>query len=170
MNRAKKHKAPLYSEAQATKWLSWLAKNMQRHDQTVFLIEGLQPSWLARKNYIRLHLWISICASILLCGLSGSLFGGLLYSPIGGLLGGLWLGGMDVIRHYTLRLLIYLRSYGPWNYAKFLDYAVDELHFMQRVGGGYIFIHRMLLEHFAAMEEEVSGKAKPEEVPVAEGP
>ena len=78
---------------------------------------------------------------------------------------------MSVIRHYTLRFLIYLRRYGPWNYTQFLDYAVDELHFMQRVGGGYIFIHRMLLEHFAAMEDgEVSEKGKPEEAPIAEGP
>lgn len=69
---------------------------------------------------------------------------------------------MSVIRHYTLRFLIYLRRYGPWNYTQFLDYAVDELHFMQRVGGGYIFIHRMLLEHFAEMEDaEVPGKEKP---------
>ena len=32
----------------------------------------------------------------------------------------------------------------------FLDYAA-RLVFLQKVGGGYIFIHRLLLEHFAAM-------------------
>jgi hypothetical protein len=26
--------------------------------------------------------------------------------------------------------------------------------FLQKVGGGYIFIHRMLMEHFAQMELE----------------
>src|SRR5208282_1767413 len=27
-------------------WLSWLAGKMREHSQTVFLVEGLQPSWL----------------------------------------------------------------------------------------------------------------------------
>jgi hypothetical protein len=39
----------------------------------------------------------------------------------------------------------------PWNYARFLDYATDRI-FLQKVGGGYIFVHRMLLEHFARMK------------------
>jgi hypothetical protein len=45
----------------------------------------------------------------------------------------------------------------PWNYARFLDYAVDRI-FLQKVGGGYIFIHRLLMEHFAAMQFEERGK------------
>ena len=40
----------------------------------------------------------------------------------------------------------------PRNYARFLDYAAEELTFLQKVGGGYIFVHRYLLEYFAAME------------------
>ena len=35
-----------YTEAQATRWLAWLARGMQQHGQTVFHIEQLQPSWL----------------------------------------------------------------------------------------------------------------------------
>ena len=38
-----------------------------------------------------------------------------------------------------------------WNYAHFLNYTTDCL-FMQKVGGGYIFVHRMLMEHFAQMK------------------
>jgi hypothetical protein len=37
--------------------------------------------------------------------------------------------------------------------VRFLDYAAKDLNFLQKVGGGYIFIHRMLLEHFAAMDD-----------------
>jgi len=33
------------------------------------------------------------------------------------------------------------------------DYCVD-LIFRRRVGGGYIFVHRLLMEHFAAMYQE----------------
>jgi len=34
-----------------------------------------------------------------------------------------------------------------------LDYAADRI-FLRKVGGGYIFIHRMLMEYFAALETE----------------
>jgi len=35
------------------------------------------------------------------------------------------------------------------------DYAADRI-FLRKVGGGYIFIHRMLMEYFAALETEPS--------------
>ncbi len=58
-------------------------------------------------------------------------------------------------REFVLRLIIkmvmYFKGYMPWNYSKFLDWASDKL-FLQKVGGGYIFIHRSLMEHFAEME------------------
>ncbi|NEO16045.1 MULTISPECIES: hypothetical protein [unclassified Moorena] len=48
---------------------------------------------------------------------------------------------------------IMTNNYIRWNYARFLDYAADRI-FLQKVGGGYIFIHRMLMEHFAQMKPE----------------
>jgi hypothetical protein len=66
---------------------------------------------------------------------------------------GLHFGGSAVLRHFALRFTLYRKKYAPWNYARFLDYATDRL-FLQKVGGGYIFIHRMLLEHFAEMSIE----------------
>jgi len=62
-------------------------------------------------------------------------------------------GGNAVIQHVTLRSMLYQKGFAPWNYASFLDHAT-ELIFLQKVGGGYIFIHRMLLEHFAKVEPE----------------
>ena len=324
------HKEAQYSEGQATKWLSWLAKKMRAHDQTVFLIEELQVSWLMSPKERSIHgvLCISIIVIIGTCihiflailskalgaegavavsfmpvvglifglsiglifsylnkgtsissidrifwswknlrnnyqdglkkkafrepvlGLSVGTMGGILFGLnegvglswdyvwkygilfgligfilgiiatgwkkeisqttsrpnegmiqtiqsckkgfflgfIGGIIGGivagytighsahfiqflsvilvrgigfglsagfifgLWFGGMTLLRHYVLRALIYFKTYGPWDYAHFLDYCVEELQFLQHVGGGYIFIHRMLLEHFAEME------------------
>jgi len=35
------------------------------------------------------------------------------------------------------------------------DPAADRI-FLRKVGGGYIFIHRMLMEYFAALETESS--------------
>lgn len=59
--------------------------------------------------------------------------------------------GLACIQHLTLRLILYKEELMPWNYARFLDWACDRL-FLQRVGGGYIFVHRLLMEHFAQME------------------
>jgi hypothetical protein len=49
------------------------------------------------------------------------------------------------------RLQEYRNGNIPWDYARFLDYAT-KLGFLEKVGNGYIFIHRLLLEHFAQME------------------
>ncbi|MCL1465565.1 protein kinase domain-containing protein [Argonema galeatum] len=57
-------------------------------------------------------------------------------------------GGEACIKHFVLRLVLYLNGYIPWNYARFLDWGTDRI-FLQKVGGGYIFVHRLLLEHFA---------------------
>jgi NACHT domain len=70
-----------------------------------------------------------------------------------GLIGWLIGGGYTSFRHFILRIILYSKKYSPWNYARFLDYAAERI-FLQKVGGGYIFVHRMLLEHFAGMSLE----------------
>ena len=65
-----------------------------------------------------------------------------------------WFGGQDVIQHVVLRTLLYRYDKTPIDYVHFLDYAANELNFLQKVGGGYMFVHRYLLEHFASMAEE----------------
>lgn len=74
-----------------------------------------------------------------------------------GLFVGLLMGGTACIVHISLRTVFYVHNYMPWNYARFLDYCCDRI-FLQKVGGGYIFIHRLLMEHFAAMQFEEGGK------------
>ncbi|MCL4301326.1 MAG: hypothetical protein KJ077_36830 [Anaerolineae bacterium] len=60
-------------------------------------------------------------------------------------------GGFDIVQHYILRFILWYQGHLPLNLNKFLDYTT-RLIFLQKVGGGYIFIHRLLLEHFAAMD------------------
>ncbi|NEO55455.1 MAG: NACHT domain-containing protein [Okeania sp. SIO3B5] len=79
----------------------------------------------------------------------------ILFVPFGLIIGIAFGGGYAVIQHLTLRSMLYQKNFAPWNYARFLDY-VTELIFMQKVGGGYIFIHRMLLEHFTKIEPETT--------------
>jgi hypothetical protein len=60
------------------------------------------------------------------------------------------LAGGACIKHVVLRIILYRNGYIPWNYASFLNYASDRI-FLRKVGGSYIFIHRMLQEYFARM-------------------
>jgi hypothetical protein len=95
-------------------------------------------------------------------GLSEGLSQGLIIGLFSGLMGILWYGGLDVIQHYTLRLILLIQGHTPANYARFLDYAVDRI-FLQKVGGGYRFIHRLLLEHFVEMGNPLLPPPNPQE-------
>ena len=77
---------------------------------------------------------------------------GLGFGLVGGLIGGFWGGGLFAIRHWVLRLALWMRGSAPLNYVPFLDYSVERL-FLRKVGGGYIFLHRMLQEYFATLAE-----------------
>jgi hypothetical protein len=63
----------------------------------------------------------------------------------------LWMGGYAVLQHYILRLLLWRSGQLPWNLVRFLDFAAERV-FLRKVGGGYIFVHRYLMEHFADLE------------------
>jgi eukaryotic-like serine/threonine-protein kinase len=67
-----------------------------------------------------------------------------------GLIVGLNRGGSAVIKHYALRLTICLSGYTPFQFIKFLDRCA-KLILLKKVGGGYIFIHRTLLDYFAEL-------------------
>lgn len=61
------------------------------------------------------------------------------------------LGGCSAIQHLTLRFILWSSGAIPWNYARFLNYATNRL-FLQRVGGGYRFIHNLLQIHFTQIQ------------------
>jgi eukaryotic-like serine/threonine-protein kinase len=86
----------------------------------------------------------------LILGLIYGLIVGLIYGLIVGLIVGLNRGGSAVIKHYALRLTLWRRGYTPFKFIKFLDHC-GRLILLKKVGGGYIFIHRMLLEYFAEL-------------------
>ena len=132
--------------------LRWLFLHLNRGSLTSWLIFGFimglvfgVNTFLARDN----GEFVIGINDILMSALRGGLTIGLIF----GLSFGLFFGGLTCIKHFVLRLILYFTKCAPWNYAKFLDWASDKL-FLQKVGGGYIFIHRSLMEHFAEMEND----------------
>lgn len=57
-------------------------------------------------------------------------------------------GGGAFLRHAVLRRLLVRNGAAPADYVGFLDHA-SNLILLRRRGGGYEFVHRLLLEHFA---------------------
>lgn len=62
-------------------------------------------------------------------------------------------GGNAVLKHLIIRVFLTLKQLTPWNYARFLDFCA-KAGIMRKVGGGYIFAHRYLMEYFAELAEE----------------
>jgi DNA polymerase III delta prime subunit len=95
----------------------------------------------------------------LLNGLVGGLLLGIPLGLFSGLLGGtLKYGGESIVQHYTLRYLLSRAKILPFPFrdshlVAYLD-AMKERIFLRRVGGGWIFIHRSFMEHFAQLADE----------------
>jgi hypothetical protein len=138
---------------------------------SVGLIFGLRPTkiemttypnqgiWNSAKNAMMIMLIVGLMGGLsggLICGLMGGLIsglkGGLIVGLMGGLSGGLSYGGAAVIQHYTLRFFLSRAGCLPWNLVRFLDYCSERI-FLRKVGGGYIFVHRTLMEYFASLNQ-----------------
>ena len=113
----------------------------------VGLIVGLNSTWNFGLN-LEPHFVLSYALSFVLSFvLSFALIFALIF------------GGITCIKHFNLRRILHRKGRIPWNYARFLDYASDRL-LMKKVGGGYVFYHRMLMEHFA-QRHQVSPNSQP---------
>ncbi|NOU12133.1 MAG: TIR domain-containing protein [Nitrospira sp.] len=75
-------------------------------------------------------------------------------------------GGSAVVKHYALRLVLWLTGSTPFRFIPFLDHCA-KLILLKKVGGGYMFIHRTLLEYFAALPppDATVKKVLPDSVP-----
>ena len=59
----------------------------------------------------------------------------------------LWFGGMDMARHYALRLMVMLCGHAPFRLDQFCEHAC-RLVLMQRIGFGFDFKNHVLREYF----------------------
>jgi len=74
---------------------------------------------------------------------------------LGGVVVGLNKGGATVIKHYCLRLAFWMFNYSPLKLVSLLDYCA-RIIILKKVGGGYVFIHRSVLEYFAELDTKSS--------------
>jgi DNA polymerase III delta prime subunit len=119
---ARKGNSKRYPLRQTQVWLSWLARKMREHNQTIFYMEHLQPTWLSPGQQ-HIYDWLAIRLPVIFVGvlitlLTGSLIGGtdswllLQYGVLGGFLGGLWhspledLEGQGKRHHVWIKRLI----------------------------------------------------------------
>lgn len=92
----------------------------------------------------------------------GGMFGGALFGVlvmvgpvswivtalIGGLLGVLSSGGITVVSHLALRLVIWQYTPFPLRSVRFLEHTVER-GLLQRVGSGYQFLHPLIRDHMS---------------------
>ncbi|MFK8182051.1 MAG: CHAT domain-containing protein [Phormidesmis sp.] len=119
--------------------------------------------WRTGRNSLHLGLLATLIYSVIstvIFGLNTS--GGwdsfresLPFGAIAGLIMGTFIGlvgargsGVVCIQHLVLRVMLWQQNRIPWNYARFLDDCANRV-LMQKVGGSYIFLHRLFQEHFA---------------------
>lgn len=97
---------------------------------------------------------LRVCVvGMLALGLFGGLvgqIGGLYFGLVLGSAGGLIFGGYVYLRHYLLRLFLAQSHVLPWRAVPLLE-EVTACILLQRVGGGYRFIHPLLQEYFASL-------------------
>jgi eukaryotic-like serine/threonine-protein kinase len=86
----------------------------------------------------------------LLTGLGIGLLAGLGFGLFVGPIIGLFYGGGAYLQHYCLRCLLWRRSAIPWHFVRFLEEASEHI-LLQRVGGGYRFIHPLFQDYFASL-------------------
>ncbi|HYM61206.1 MAG TPA: winged helix-turn-helix domain-containing protein [Thermoanaerobaculia bacterium] len=61
-------------------------------------------------------------------------------------------GGLDVVKHGVLRLLLWHQGLCPLLFPRFLEHATRR-GLLRRAGDGYLFFHSTLMAYFASMEE-----------------
>jgi len=125
-------------------------------DQPILL--GQRVAFLIR-NFLFIFLLFGLIVGLslgLLLWLYGGLIVGIKLGLLFGLICGLGFGlifllkygGSALFKHCILRFNLAFNKFTPWRLVPFLNHCVD-LIFLRRVGGGYIFVHRLLMEHFA---------------------
>lgn len=119
-----------------------------------------QGTVLSLKNGIYFYFITMLGFSIVLYLIFTSILFGLSFGLMIGQIVGFNRGLGAAVKHYALRLVLCINDKMPYDFIPFLNYCA-KLILLKKVGGGYIFIHRMLLEYFAKLETSGNNSIKP---------
>ncbi|WP_201366235.1 TIR domain-containing protein [Dictyobacter formicarum] len=111
--------------------------------------------WRSAKNGLLVGLFAGPVFALtlgLVLGRFGKLNEGLLAGIGIGLVGALLFGLFSFIQHFLLRFFLWRLNNLPWKLVPFLDEAAERL-LLRKIGGSYLFAHRLLLEYFATLSE-----------------
>lgn len=112
-------------------------------------------------------LLFGLCAGVVV-GLVGQSIGSFIYGPLFGLIlgaaGGLLFGvafgiaggrtGLTAfLKHFVLRFFLWRLKLLPWQVVPFLDETTERL-ILRKIGGQYIFVHRLLRDVLATPEDD----------------
>ncbi len=126
-----------------------------------FILGGLSGSGTTAKSRPNQGVWLSLrnaAIAAVMLALPMALLTGILrdmpyalnIGVLSALIAAALFGGSVFVKHFLLRGLLRLQHSLPWRYTRFLDHAA-QLIFLRKVGGGYIFMHRLLQQYFAAL-------------------
>ena len=101
------------------------------------------------RHVLQSHQLVVGLSSALNSGLNVGLRDGWHIGVYSGLLVCAVIGGLAVLRHVVLRLLLWHSHTCPWNAPRFLDDATARI-LLRRVSGGYSFVHQLILDYFAS--------------------
>jgi hypothetical protein len=124
----------------------------------ILVIYGLRRFQIDERSFPNQGIWLAAQNAALVGGClgvsSGLIFGirfGMWYAFTVGLrvclLTALLYGGYEGIKHLVLRLLLAAGGVLPWNLAQMLEQG-ERLHFLNRAGGGFLFVNRLLRDYF----------------------
>jgi hypothetical protein len=68
---------------------------------------------------------------------------------------GLVSGGITRLQVWIMHFVLWQANALPLRIGTFLHYARDRI-FLRRVGSGYIFVHRLLQDYFAELDNDAS--------------
>ena len=80
------------------------------------------------------------------------LWAGLTFGLFFGLPLGLFFGLEAFVKHFILRFFLSRQGDLPWDLIPFLDQAAER-SLLLKAGGSYVFLHRLLLDYFASLDE-----------------
>lgn len=134
-----------------------VGRSMSAAQQSVIRLTPNQGVWQSARNALLVSLigggQVGIALGIL-AGMTMNTALGLVLGICAGLgtsmFAALFFGFETFFKHFLLRTMLIREGSIPRSYVPFLEYATERI-FLRKVGGGYIFVHRLLMDHFASL-------------------